>query len=71
MLRWLKLRRRKRKLRRMANKLLIGVGGVLTDRQEKIIKDKISKSVPDVEVVVVPFMNGSYMIEDKPKVVKK
>ncbi|WP_293933166.1 hypothetical protein [Sphingobacterium sp. UBA6645] len=55
----------------MANKLLIGVGGVLTDRQEKIIKDKISKSVPDVEVIVVPFMNGSYMIEDKPKLVKK
>lgn len=48
------------------SKLLIGVGGVLTDRQEKIIKDKISKSVPDVEVIVVPFMNGSYMIEDKP-----
>lgn len=55
----------------MNSKLLIGVGGVLTERQEKIIKDKINQSLPDIEVVVVPFMNGSYLIEDKSKIVKK
>lgn len=54
----------------MSNKLLIGVGGVLTDRQEKIIKEKINKSIPDVEVIVVPFMNGSCLIEDKLRIKK-
>lgn len=46
------------------SKLLIGVGGVLTVRQESIIKEKIKVSMPDIDVIVVPFMNGSCLIED-------
>ncbi|WP_343321406.1 hypothetical protein [Sphingobacterium multivorum] len=47
----------------MKQKLLVGVSGVLTARQEQIIKEKINASVPDVEVVCVPFMVGSHLID--------
>lgn len=47
----------------MKQKLLVGVSGVLTARQEQIIKEKINASVPDVEVVCVPFMVGSHLIQ--------
>jgi|GEM_PF-2149191 hypothetical protein len=46
------------------SKLLVGVSGVLTQHQEQIIKEKINASVPHVEVVCVPFMVGSHLIEE-------
>lgn len=48
----------------MKQKLLVGVSGVLTPRQEQIIKEKINASVHNVEVVCVPFMVGSHLIQD-------